>query len=103
MITKSPIGVTTEEFYEILQINELRAADDYYNIVMKDIDTTTNSMYKLISSGSKGNKVNFLQISSALGQQTLNGLRIPQNFGYNRTLPYFTTHDTNPEARVVLL
>ncbi len=94
-----PIGITTEEFYEILQLNELRAADDYYNIVMKDIDTTTNSMYKLISSGSKGNKVNFLQISSALGQQTLNGLRIPQNFGYNRTLPYFTTYDTNPEAR----
>lgn len=94
-----PIGMTTEEYYEQLQMSVLNIADDFYHIIIGDIDTTTNRLYQIITSGSKGNTGNLLAISSAIGQQKLGGIRIAQNFGDTRTLPYYTSYDTNPEAR----
>ena len=94
-----PIGMTTEEYYEQLQLSALSITDDFLPIVTSGIDTVNNGFYHLIMSGSRGNQSNLLMISSAIGQQTINSKRMLQSFGYNRSLPYFVSFDTNPEAR----
>ena len=95
----APIGGTVEKHYEKLQANALQIADEYFRIIMTEVNIYNNSLYQLVASGSKGNTSNFLMISSALGQQKLERSRIEMNYGYNRTLPYFTSFDTDPESR----
>lgn len=96
-----PVGMTVEEYYEQLQRNALKITDEFYSIIMEaaEMDIRRNRLYQIIASGSKGNNTNFTAISSALGQQTMNGARMPMNFGYNRSLPYFPSFSTTPESR----
>ena len=47
-----------------------------------------NRFVALVTSGSKGSNINISQMISCLGQQNVDGKRIP--YGYtNRTLPHF--------------
>lgn len=94
-----PIGMSTEEYYEVLQQKVLEIADDFLQIILSDINPAENQLYQLIATGSKGNTGNLLMISSSIGQQYINGSRMKYTFGYNRTLPYFSSFDTNPESR----
>ena len=58
----------------------------------------SNKFVIMIGSGSKGSNLNIAQMVSCLGQQNVDGKRIP--YGYqNRTLPHYTKFDDSPEAR----
>ena len=57
-----------------------------------------NRFVSIVTSGSKGNNLNISQMISCLGQQNVDGKRIP--YGYtNRTLPHFQQFDDTPKAR----
>jgi DNA-directed RNA polymerase beta' subunit/intein/homing endonuclease len=57
-----------------------------------------NRFLMIVNSGSKGSLVNISQMISCLGQQNVDGQRIP--YGYdNRTLPHFCKFDDSPTAR----
>jgi DNA-directed RNA polymerase beta' subunit len=57
-----------------------------------------NRIHNMITSGSKGKKNNLVQIMTLLGQQDLEGSRIPDYF-YRRTLPHFAKDSIEPEAK----
>ncbi|ORY68638.1 RNA polymerase Rpb1 [Pseudomassariella vexata] len=61
---------------------------------LKDI----NNAVVMSRSGSKGSAINISQMSALVGQQVVEGKRIPFGFKY-RTLPHFTKDDYSPEAR----
>ncbi|KAF2743054.1 beta and beta-prime subunits of DNA dependent RNA-polymerase [Sporormia fimetaria CBS 119925] len=57
-----------------------------------------NNVIQMVASGSKGSTVNISQMISLVGQQAVEGQRIPFGFKY-RTLPHFTKDDYSPESR----
>lgn len=94
-----PIIMTTHEFYEKKQINALKINDeDLLRILLTNIDPHNNSLFKMISTGSKGIIANMIHIMAALQQITINGERIQPNFGHSRALPYFGKFATQAEA-----
>ena len=52
----------------------------------------------MVEAGSKGSDLNISQMISCLGQQNVDGKRIPYGFE-NRTLPHYTQFDDGPLAR----
>ena len=58
----------------------------------------TNRFVIMVNAGSKGSDINISQMISCLGQQTVDGKRIPYGFE-NRTLPHYTKYDDSPKAR----
>lgn len=53
---------------------------------------------RMVTAGSKGSFINISQMIACVGQQNVEGKRIP--FGFNlRTLPHFTKDDYGPESR----
>jgi len=94
-----PIDKTVTEFYEEQQIAELRVMDDFIEPILRSINPDTNSLYKLIMSGSKGRMENMYHMNSTIGQILINGERIRMRFSYKRTLAYFCRFETSPESR----
>ena len=58
----------------------------------------TNRFVQMVNAGSKGSELNIAQMTSCLGQQNVNGKRIPYGF-QDRTLPHFSKYDDTPAAR----
>ncbi|XP_070193004.1 DNA-directed RNA polymerase II subunit RPB1-like isoform X1 [Littorina saxatilis] len=57
-----------------------------------------NNFKVMADAGSKGNKINISQVIACVGQQNVEGMRVP--FGFkNRTLPHFVKDDYGPESR----
>ena len=60
--------------------------------------TERNSVKAMVTAGSKGSYINISQIIACVGQQGVEGQRIP--FGFKkRTLPHFMKDDFGPESR----
>lgn len=57
-----------------------------------------NRFVTMVNAGSKGTDINISQMTSCLGQQAIEGKRIPYGFE-SRTLPHFTKYDDSPDAR----
>jgi DNA-directed RNA polymerase II subunit RPB1 len=57
-----------------------------------------NNAIQMARSGSKGSAINISQMTAIVGQQSVEGKRIPFGFKY-RTLPHFTKDDYSPESR----
>ncbi|KZT42808.1 beta and beta-prime subunits of DNA dependent RNA-polymerase [Sistotremastrum suecicum HHB10207 ss-3] len=57
-----------------------------------------NNVKQMVVAGSKGSFINISQMSVCVGQQSVEGKRIPFGFKH-RTLPHFTKDDFSPEAR----
>ena len=57
-----------------------------------------NRFLMIVESGSKGTLINISQMISCLGQNNVDGKRIPYGFD-NRTLPHFNKFDDSPNAR----
>jgi len=57
-----------------------------------------NRFVIMVSAGSKGSNINISQMISCLGQQNVDGKRIPYGF-QDRTLPHYNKFDDTPEAR----
>lgn len=57
-----------------------------------------NNMKAMVVSGAKGSKINISQVIACVGQQNVEGKRIPFGFRH-RTLPHFIKDDYGPESR----
>jgi DNA-directed RNA polymerase II subunit RPB1 len=57
-----------------------------------------NNFRRMVSAGSKGNPINISQITACVGQQHVEGKRIPYGF-HGRTLPHFAPNDQSAPAR----
>jgi DNA-directed RNA polymerase II subunit RPB1 len=67
------------------------------NIGLENLDQK-NRVTNMVNCGSKGKPTNVAQIIACLGQQNVDGKRIP--YGYNdRTLPHYSKYDDSSEAR----
>jgi len=56
-----------------------------------------NTFSLMVNTGAKGSMVNQSQVSCSLGQQALEGRRVPR-MASGRTLPSFAPYDPNPRA-----
>lgn len=94
-----PIGMTTHEFYEKLQISALRANDkELLRWILGSIRPDTNGMFQMVAFGAKGNNANLIHIMGLIQQVLINGERIREQFAFRRTLPYFPRFATDPFA-----
>eukprot|EP00656_Telonema_subtile_P024013 TRINITY_DN2574_c0_g1_i5.p1 TRINITY_DN2574_c0_g1~~TRINITY_DN2574_c0_g1_i5.p1 ORF type:complete len:865 (-),score=177.51 TRINITY_DN2574_c0_g1_i5:60-2654(-) len=57
-----------------------------------------NNVLAMVNSGSKGSHINISQMSACVGQQNVEGKRMPYGFK-DRTLPHFSKNDFGPESR----
>ena len=74
-----------------------KARDDAGNMAQQSLHDT-NNVVRMVTAGSKGSFINISQMIACVGQQNVEGKRIP--FGFNqRTLPHFTKDDYGPESR----
>ncbi|XP_017045565.1 DNA-directed RNA polymerase II subunit RPB1 [Drosophila ficusphila] len=60
--------------------------------------TEYNNLKAMVVSGSKGSNINISQVIACVGQQNVEGKRIPYGFR-KRTLPHFIKDDYGPESR----
>jgi len=58
----------------------------------------SNNIKTMVAAGSKGSFINIAQIIACVGQQNVEGKRVPYGFRH-RTLPHFNKHDLLPESR----
>ena len=82
-----------------MQVNNLlnKATEQSGKIGRKSL-SKDNRFLMIVESGSKGSLVNISQMISCLGQQNVDGKRIPYGFD-SRTLPHFNKFDDSPKAR----
>ena len=57
-----------------------------------------NNFKIMVTAGSKGSKINISQVIACVGQQNVEGKRIPFGFRH-RTLPHFIKDDYGPESK----
>ena len=97
-VFENKTGKSNEEEFET-QINNIlnRASNEAGKIGRKSLDSS-NRFVIMVNAGSKGSELNISQMISCLGQQNVDGKRIPYGFT-NRTLPHYTKDDDSPEAR----
>jgi DNA-directed RNA polymerase II subunit RPB1 len=91
-------GQTNEAEFET-QVNNIlnQASSEAGKIGLKKLDKN-NRFVVMVNAGSKGSDLNISQMISCLGQQNVDGKRIPYGFDH-RTLPHFNKYDDSPEAR----
>ncbi|KAG6820127.1 hypothetical protein H0H93_005002, partial [Arthromyces matolae] len=91
-------GMTIRESFESLVERSLNTArDDSGQYAQKNLKED-NNVKQMVVAGSKGSFINISQMSVCVGQQSVEGRRIPFGFRH-RTLPHFTKDDFSPEAR----
>jgi DNA-directed RNA polymerase II subunit RPB1 len=91
-------GKTNEEEFETKVNNILsRAQNDAGREALKNLDKD-NRFVIMFNAGSKGTEINIQQMTACLGQQNVDGKRIPYGFEH-RTLPHYTKYDDSPSAR----
>ena len=97
-IFENNTGKTNEEEFET-QVNSIlnQATSESGKIGLKNL-SKDNRFVIMVNAGSKGSDLNISQMISCLGQQNVDGKRIPYGFE-NRTLPHFTKYDDSPGAR----
>jgi DNA-directed RNA polymerase II subunit RPB1 len=91
-------GKTNEEEFETKVNNFLsKAQNDAGKEAITDL-SKDNRFVVMFNSGSKGSEINIQQMTACLGQQNVDGKRIPYGFEH-RTLPHFTKYDDSAIAR----
>jgi DNA-directed RNA polymerase beta' subunit len=91
-------GKTNEEEFET-KINNIlgKAQSEAGREALKNL-SKDNRFVIMFNAGSKGTEINIQQMTACLGQQNVDGKRIPYGFE-NRTLPHYTKYDDSPVAR----
>jgi DNA-directed RNA polymerase II subunit RPB1 len=84
--------------FETMVNNTLNKATEESGKIGRKSLNKNNRFIMIVESGSKGSLINISQMLCCLGQQNMDGKRIPYGFD-NRTLPHFTKYDDSPEAR----
>ena len=99
-LKKQP-GCTMQQVFEMQVNGKLNSAlSEGSKIVQTGIRkaTATNCINEMRKSGSKGTDINLCQIIALVGQQNIEGCRIPYGFK-RRTLPHFLKDDPGAESR----
>ncbi|KIY45807.1 beta and beta-prime subunits of DNA dependent RNA-polymerase [Fistulina hepatica ATCC 64428] len=95
---KASPGMTIRESFESQVERELNLARDTSGRYAQENLKDDNNVKQMVVAGSKGSFINISQMSVCVGQQSVEGRRIPFGFRH-RTLPHFTKDDFSPEAR----
>ena len=105
LISQSQIGIfennsgkTNEQEFET-KINNIlsKAQNDAGREALKNL-SKDNRFVIMFNAGSKGSEINIQQMTACLGQQNIDGRRIPYGFD-RRTLPHYTKYDDSSTAR----
>ncbi|KAI0804397.1 DNA-directed RNA polymerase II subunit RPB1 [Xylaria sp. FL0064] len=91
-------GMNIRETFESKVSKALNDARDKAGTTTENNLKDLNNAVVMARSGSKGSSINISQMTALVGQQVVEGKRIPFGFKY-RTLPHFTKDDYSPEAR----
>ncbi|KAI2614853.1 beta and beta-prime subunits of DNA dependent RNA-polymerase [Hypoxylon sp. NC1633] len=91
-------GMNVRETFESKVSRALNSARDKAGTTTENSLKDLNNAVVMARSGSKGSSINISQMTALVGQQIVEGKRIPFGFKY-RTLPHFTKDDYSPEAR----
>jgi DNA-directed RNA polymerase beta' subunit len=91
-------GKTNVEQFETEVNAILNKAQDEAGKIGRENLSKNNRFVIMVNAGSKGKPLNIAQMISCLGQQNVDGKRIPYGFE-NRTLPHYTKYDDGPQAR----
>jgi len=97
-IFENKTGKTNEEEIETQINNILKQVENDAGKIGRNSLSIDNRFLIMVNAGSKGSQLNISQMISCLGQQNVDGKRIPYGFD-NRTLPHFNKFDDSPEAR----
>lgn len=91
-------GMNVRETFESRVSKALNSARDNAGDRTEKSLKDLNNAIQMARSGSKGSAINISQMTAVVGQQSVEGKRIPFGFKY-RTLPHFTKDDYSPESR----
>ena len=97
-IFENKTGKSNEQEFETQVNNILNAATNTAGKIGRESLDKNNRFLIMVNAGSKGSDLNISQMISCLGQQNVDGKRIPYGFK-DRTLPHFTKFDDSPSAR----
>jgi DNA-directed RNA polymerase beta' subunit len=91
-------GKTNQEEFET-KINNIlsKAQNDAGRVALKNL-SKENRFVVMFNAGSKGSEINIQQMTACLGQQNVDGKRIPYGFDH-RTLPHYAKYDDSAVAR----
>jgi len=97
-VFENKTGKSNEEEFEN-QVNGIlnQAASEAGKIGRQSLKKD-NRFVIMVNAGSKGSDLNISQMIASLGQQNVDGKRIPYGFD-SRTLPHFNKYDDSPGAR----
>jgi DNA-directed RNA polymerase II subunit RPB1 len=97
-IFENMISDTLEQEFE-KKVNNLlnKAISEAGSIGLKSLKEG-NRMTNMVAAGSKGKTINIAQMIACLGQQNVDGKRIPNSFN-GRSLPHFCKYDISPESK----
>lgn len=91
-------GMNVRETFESKVSKALNSARDNAGDRTEKSLKDLNNAIQMARSGSKGSAINISQMTAVVGQQSVEGKRIPFGFKY-RSLPHFPKDDYSPEAR----
>ena len=105
LIQKTHLGIfendtakSNKDEFELQVNNILNQASSQAGKIGRTSLDKENRFVKMVKAGSKGSDLNISQMISCLGQQNVDGKRIPYGFD-SRTLPHFSKYDDSPLAR----
>jgi DNA-directed RNA polymerase II subunit RPB1 len=91
-------GRSLVESFENLVNKALNNARDRAGKRAENSLSEKNNMKAMVTAGSKGSFINISQVIACVGQQNVEGKRIPYGFSY-RTLPHFAKDDLGSASR----
>ena len=97
-IFENKTGKTNNEEFETQVNNILNQATSESGKIGLNSLSKDNRFVTMVKAGSKGSDLNISFMISCLGQQNVDGKRIPYGFEH-RTLPHYTKYDDSPVAR----
>ena len=91
-------GKTNQDEFESQVFGKLNKAIEELGKLGLDALAQENRMISMLKAGSKGSTINVSQMVACVGQQNIEGRRIPYGFT-DRTLPHYKKFDDGAEAR----
>jgi len=91
-------GMNVRQTFESKVMNALNQARDQAGAATEDSLKDLNNAITMARAGSKGSTINIAQMTAIVGQQAVEGKRIPFGFKY-RTLPHFAKDDYSAPSR----
>jgi DNA-directed RNA polymerase II subunit RPB1 len=92
-------GRSLGESFEMRVNKELNSAVDTAGKSAQCSLKDSNGIKEMVVAGSKGSFINISQMMACVGQQNVDGKRVPFGFDGSRTLPHFLKGDLGPESK----